>query len=102
MTAHEQRTLREVWQQRVTAFYASGLSGVQWCARENLSPRHLSYWKARFPNPDAPASGPTWVAVPTVAESRASTLVVRVGPVTIEVASGFNPDLLRALVRTFA
>lgn len=100
MGSVELDALREVWTQRLAAFHASGLSGVAWCAQENLPPTQLRYWKRKLAPSDAAASVPTWLAVPTVAESLASTLVVRVGPVTIEVPSGFNPDLLRAVVRT--
>jgi len=102
MTSLESEELRQLWAQRVDAFFASGLSGAQWCAQEHLPPKQLSYWKRKLANADATASAPSWFAVPMAPESQVPNIVVRVGDVAIEVQSGFNPDLLRAVVRTFA
>lgn len=102
MTSLNAEALRQVWAQRVAAFYASGLSGAQWCAQEHLSPDQLSYWKRKFARPEAIASGATWLPVPLASESPDPRMAVRVGAVVIEVQPGFAPDLLRAVVEALS
>ena len=102
MTSLESEALRQLWAQRVAAFYASGLSGAQWCAQEHLSADQLSYWKRKFARSEATASAATWLPVPLTPESPDPCLGVRVGGAVIEVQTGFAPELLRAIVEALS
>ncbi len=103
VTNQERDELRRLWAGLVEEFRASGLSGPKWCARRGYKVRQLHYWLHKFQTTDAVASEPAWLTVPLATDTVAEeTLVVRVGHVMIDVRPGFNPDLLRAVVRTFA
>jgi hypothetical protein len=104
VTNQERDALRRLWAGLVEEFRASGLSGPKWCAQRGYKVRQLHYWLHKFPATDAVASEPAWLAVPMATDTMGAeeSLVVRVGPVIIDVRPGFNPDLLRAVVRTFA
>lgn len=105
MTAQERAGLAEVWKTRVQEFRASGLSGPEWCARQGLKVKQLHYWKRKFQTPDADASDTTWVVMDeagTTANRSGAAMLVTVGPATIAVPPGFDPQLLQHLVRALA
>ncbi|NMP21583.1 IS66 family insertion sequence element accessory protein TnpA [Sulfobacillus harzensis] len=104
MSQKEREELRQLWVGLVAAFRASGLGQAQWCRQNGYKVRHLHYWLRKFPATDATASETAaWLSVPIVPERNVgATLVVRVGSTVIDVRPGFDPDLLRAVVRALA
>ncbi|MCY0900503.1 MAG: IS66 family insertion sequence element accessory protein TnpB [Firmicutes bacterium] len=104
MSETERQELRQLWAGLVTEFRASGQGQAQWCRQNGYKVRHLHYWLRKFPAPDASASETTaWLPVTVASEPQATpSLVVRVGSAVIDVARGFNSDLLRAVVRALA
>ncbi|WP_237716518.1 IS66 family insertion sequence element accessory protein TnpA [Alicyclobacillus hesperidum] len=46
--SHQER--RELWRERIAAFYDSGLSASQFCAEHGLKPYQLWYWLRRLGN----------------------------------------------------
>lgn len=102
MRQKEREELRQLWAGLVAEFRASGLGQAQWCRQNGYKVRHLHYWLAKFPvreDRSSPAM-PDWLPVPVEADR--APVVVRIGGVTIDVQAGFDPDLLRAVVRTLA
>ncbi len=104
MSHKEREELRQRWARLVAEFRASGLGPAQWCRQNGYNVRHLHYWLAKFRTADASASATTaWLPVPIeAAHTPGARVVVRVGPVAIDVQAGFDPELLRAVVRTLA
>ena len=104
MSQKEREELRQLWVGLVAEFRASGLGQAQWCRQNGYKVRHLHYWLRKFPATDAAASeSTTWLPVPVAPDREATpSLVVRVGSAVIDVQPGFDPDLLRAVVRTLA
>lgn len=103
MSEKERQELRQLWAGLVAEFRASGLGQAEWCRQNGYKVRHLHYWLRKFPATDAAASETTWLPVPVAPDREAPpSLVVRVGSAVIDVPPGFNPDLLRAVVRTLA
>ncbi len=104
MSNQEREELRRLWASLVEEFRASGLGQAPWCRQNGYKVRHLQYWLSKFPATDAGASeAPAWLPVPVAPNPEfAESLVVRVGSVAIDIRPGFNPDLLRAVVRTLA
>lgn len=97
---------REEWRRRVAEFRASGQSGLAWCAAQGIKPHLLYYWVKRFPPTEkAAGDGETqWLPI-DVSDScgrrpNGCGLWVRVGNAVVEVAPGFNPQLLADVVRT--
>ena len=102
--------LRAVWGERLVDYRSSGLTQAAWCAARGIPQNQLSYWKARLEeerSQDAAGKTGTWCPVNVVAESirpgvgpvSAANLTLRLGPVSIEVSPGFDPELLRGVVR---
>jgi transposase-like protein len=99
--------LRAQWRQRVADFRASGLSGAAWCAAHQLKEHQLWYWVRRFADETSSQTHVSPVRFLPV-EVRESTspsqhpLIVRVGQAAIEVHPGFDPSLLRDVVRSLS
>jgi len=96
---------REEWRRRVAEFRASGQSGLAWCAAQGIKPHLLYYWAKRFPPAEnADGDGETqWLPVDvsdSFGRQSSGCLLVRVGNAVVEVAPGFNPQLLADVVRT--
>lgn len=84
---------RATWQQLLADQQASGLSVTAWCFSQDISLPTFYYWRKRLMASTPPASAPQWVVMAPTVESGAS-LTLRVGAVTIEVPTGFDPRLL--------
>ena len=94
MTAIECAQLKELWQERIKDFRASGLSSREWCAQQGLKVDRLHYWNRKLQPTDAAASA-AWVTLETarVSDPYEESLVVTVG---------FDPGFLQSLVRALA
>lgn len=98
------------WKKRVLEQEASGLSRLEWCARQGIKYTTYRYWREQIvkqptkTKTPAPATA-TWLelATPSVVSTptaQTDGLVVRIGEVTLELRRGFDPELLREIVRT--
>lgn len=105
MTQTERVALRESWQRRVADYRTSGQSGAAWCAANQVTESQLWYWVGKFRAEERANEAPTdWVTVRVANPSgmEAQSLPVRIGQATIEVKTGYDPALLRDVVRTLA
>lgn len=95
---------RREWEEKVAAYRASGQSVSAWCTANNVKPERLRYWLRKLEAADAPATVPQWLSVEVsdVAEDPKVNLYVRVGQAVIEVQPGFDPALLREVVRSLS
>ncbi|MCY9667496.1 IS66 family insertion sequence element accessory protein TnpB [Paenibacillus alginolyticus] len=100
----KQQRLQE-WTARITDFKSSGLTKSAWCQAQGQSIYKLKYWLHKLNEPSSSTSSSSnWLPLaisspPTEISLPSSPLTVRVGIVGIEVHSGFNPQLLREIVR---
>ncbi|MCL6453651.1 MAG: helix-turn-helix domain-containing protein [Alicyclobacillus sp.] len=111
MTKAEMEQRRKFWRTRVADFRASGLTGAAWCAAHQVKEHQLWYWVGKFKADTAHDSRgrddvePHFIPV-RVGESEPKVtnkpLSVRMGSAVIEVSPGYDPDLLRDVVRTLA
>lgn len=99
-----QAELREVWSSRIKDYRSSGERVATWCERHEVTPRQLWYWMRKLKRVDEPkqaANKPQWVPL-HVEESTsdgASPLLIKVGSVSIEVRTDFEPSLLADVVK---
>jgi hypothetical protein len=102
MTKAERQAL---WETRIAEYQASGQSVKEWCAaHEDVSPRQLWYWLRKYKNQDVVSPGKSNRWLPVEISDQASiekghALLVKIGPVNIEVRPGFDPALLAQVVR---
>lgn len=94
--------LKDLWDARLEAFAASGLSVPQWCRENNIPPHQLRYWlqkrMANKGNSTKPqASG--WIALPTIGQPLGSGVSLRVGAVSVDVQHGFDAKVLSDVIR---
>jgi hypothetical protein len=104
MTPQEQR--RQLWAARIADFRASGLTMSAWCAANHCTIDQLKYWlyKAKNLSPSPSSTPPTRFVPLMVADPHPKTdappsLVVCIGKARIELWNGFDPGLLRDVVR---
>jgi hypothetical protein len=90
-----------VWRARVHAWEASDLSVVAFARRHGLSASALRYWTSRRKRPAAPQFLRLVAKAPTTTPAPAAPppLVIEVGRARVLVTSGFDPSLLRDVVR---
>ena len=89
---------------RIAEYRSSGLSVREWCTSNGVDPQRLWYWLRRFADERSNSESTTWLPVDlsgprAKGQPEGSGLVVMVGKAGIEVQPGFDPDLLRAVVR---
>ena len=104
----ENKALQAVWVQRLAKMKSSGMSGMAWCAQEGISYHQFRYWRDRIgcPAKVAAQTMPTWLELSPASElpipSASDNLVVRIGEATVELRRGFDPELLREIMRALA
>ena len=101
MTKMEHEHRAREWASRIEAFRASGMTQRQWATAQGLSPDQVSYWYRKLGRPPESLAAPNWVPL-TTTTSDVPPLRLRVGPVEIDVATGFDPQLLQAVIQTVA
>jgi transposase len=85
----------KIWEQRIAAWRASGLTAAQYCAKEGLGRRALSRWSQRLQGEPPPmrlarlVRTPEPAAAPTGSASPA--LVIEVGGARVTV--GYGADI---------
>jgi transposase-like protein len=92
------------WTARITDFKTSGLTMSAWCKAHDQTIHQLKYWLRKLNHfSSSKPSSTTWlplaIASPPAQPSSPSSFLVRVGHAGIEVKPGFNPELLREIVR---
>ncbi len=95
---------RALWRGVLNDHKSSGVSAAAFCRDRGISIKSFGYWRKRLS--DRPASARKWVAlVPeqtsvwqTPVGKPAAALTLRIGIVSVDVASGFDQGLLREIV----
>ncbi len=94
--------LRELWKVRILDYKESGKNMSQWCKENDLKVHQLRYWLEKYDaierQPQPQSSKWLSVEVDTV-ELKQCSLTVDVNGISIEVKPGFDPSLLRDVVK---
>ena len=104
MTRKERLTL---WSDRVANYRSSGIGLRNWCSQQQVNMHSMRYWtqKLRHSNQSTAAAFSSsahtqWYALDYSTQAVAPTpLQIRVGEASIEVSQGFDPEMLRDVVR---
>lgn len=99
---HTQR--EQIWQQRITDWQASGLSGMAYCKQQSLTYCRFVYWRKKLINPRSvstkPAmSGFTKVATMPGAQAPEGLTVSLPSGISITGLHAGNVELLGAVLR---
>lgn len=100
MTKDEREANRAAWTERINEFRASGLSAPQWSAAHGLNIHRLRYWLKKLETSASAQTAVRWL--PMDFSNPEPALTIRVGPATIEVRNGFDPQLFITIVRTLS
>lgn len=92
-----------LWRKRLDDCANSGKTVVYWCHLNHVSVHQYYYWKRRLAlAPPPPAAMPEFVPVDVVETApnpvAATGVTVRIAGAAIELAPGFDPATLRAVV----
>lgn len=105
MTKRVQR--QNNWAKRIADYKASGLTMAAWCSANQVTLEQLKYWTRKLKNiaSSDPVSTARFIPV-TVTELAAplapASLVIHVGPASITLQKGFDPQLLREAVEALS
>jgi len=100
MSAKDQ--LRQQWAARIVEYRSSGLTLKSWCAAHDCTVDQMKYWLYKSNRATSVSStqvAPRFVPVAVKDEDQISSLVLRIGQAQIELHAGFDPKLLREIVR---
>jgi transposase-like protein len=101
--------LTEQWRERLAGYTPELGTVSDWCKANGLSLNQYYYWRRRLqPTSAEPASsGCDWVSLSAVSDSSAkralpssssSGVAIRIGAATIDIAAGFDADVLRSVM----
>lgn len=98
----KQAEVIKIWEDRMTAFKASGQTVSVWCQAHQIVPHRLRYWLRKYSQKELleRESSPfvsLEIKEPSEPEIQ-SSLVVQVGPAFMEIKPGFDPLLLAHVV----
>ncbi len=104
MTRDERRLM---WQERVDQYRSSGMSVAAWCRENEVPVQQMHYWlrKFRSEETDAVEDDIQWIqlggwdrqaALRTIEDS---AVRIHIGRAMVEVRPGFDPALLRGVVK---
>ena len=89
--------VRSMWEQRVTAYKASGQILSDWCRSNDVKPASLRFWIREFKDAKTITEKVTsWVSVDTTelkVIAKQHPLIVKIGAASIEINLGFDKDL---------
>ena len=88
------------WAKCISQFQASGMSMAAWCRENNIKVHQLRYHLYKETGKKNTAKARWLPLLPDQPEI--SGLLIKVGPASIEVRPGFDPNLLRTVVRTLS
>ena len=88
----------EEWRRRLEGFVPGEMSVRQWCQRQGVSEYQYHYWRRRVAA-DPRDGGWLCVDVVQAPASGSGGGSVHVAGATIQVQAGFDPAMLRAVVR---
>lgn len=91
------------WPELIQEYRASGLTGIQWCEKNGFKIHTLRYHIGKLNKENKKVSHETkWASIvpeeSAVNGIEAKPLKIIIGQSTIEVAQGFDPDTLKAVV----
>jgi hypothetical protein len=102
MSKNPNPELRKKWEQRISAYKASGLTQAKWCEANDISIHQFKYWLKKIKDHQIiRKTNNHWVPViiedpkPEAGES----IQIKVGASSIEVKPGFNPSLLAEVIK---
>lgn len=99
---------RILWEKRVSAYKASGLTQMKWCEENDISIHQLGYWLKKFRSENlTETTSHKWLPIKvdhdeSVPSSSNPSIVVSVGKAKIEVTSDFDPSLLANVVKALS
>jgi len=92
------------WESRLKEFETSNQKLTTWCRQNGISIHQAKYWRRKLQVDEQTASqSPQWVAVRMMGSDMSrqdASLLVKVGPVAIEIQPGYNAELLKDVIRT--
>jgi hypothetical protein len=86
-----------LWSGLISEQRSSGISQEAWCRERSLSFNTFCNWRTRLNKQKADTGGWASVSLDLAATPR-NSITVRVGAATIDLTSGFDPQLLRDVV----
>ena len=93
---------RSYWKQQIEQWQQTGLSQAEYCRRNNLKHHQLVYWKKRYLKAETevsfvPVQLEALLDIPAPADQASLTVIID-NPFKVEIAAGFDPQLLRQVV----
>jgi len=99
---------RSEWESRVISFKSSGMGVTDWCKANDVKLHRFKYWlyKRKSSNSASVAkNNKQWIAIetaPVASSMQENAMIVKVGQASIQVKPGFDPVLLRDVVKVLA
>ncbi len=89
---------QKLWEERVQAFLASGLSRRAWCLEQDIPEHQMGYWVRKLRTKPAEVESKRWVGMQT-ASLGDTGISIQIGDVVLAVKQGFDHQVLVDVVR---
>lgn len=100
---------REEWEQYISEYRKSGQSAFTWAKANEVNPNTLKYWIRRINQENADKktksneeTNQQWLSIPLNKQdiNCSSSIILRIGAITIEVSNGFDKNVLADVLST--
>lgn len=90
---------RALWEERILAFEASGLSRKAWSKEQGIPEHQVYYWVNKLRPRSAMPEDLRWVALPSVS-SNDTGISIQIGNLYVSVERGFDHQVLVEVIQT--
>lgn len=94
----KQEQLRKLWEQRIKDFEDSNITMKAWCEVNQLKIHQLHYWRRKLKNNNE-IQTPALIPIDFNQMNQDTLVKLQVGSISIEVKPGFNPALLKDVMK---
>jgi transposase-like protein len=96
-----------MWRRRLGSYVPGQIGVSEWCAQNGVARKTFYYWRQRLNQPTGTEHETDWLTVTSVDEPEskadcrlaASGVSLRIGSAAIELAPGFDENVLSTVIR---
>lgn len=90
---------QELWEERIKNYEDSGLSIKSWCETNEIKLHQFNYWRRKFKKKQEVQNTLIPIDLSQMTLKDDSSIKLNIGKINLEIKSGFNPSLLKEVLK---